>query len=305
MGLLPGILRSETGDVRPVSDAGRRSAGAVMHRRRLHFSWLRRAVLLLAVSAFLLQFFRVKALVGGLTGSIIASAVRLLDPFAYAESLAASLDFAWTALLAVLPVLGLYLVLGRAFCGWLCPMDFLYGLVDRLSYKAHVKLSGLAGRMPVKTGYAVAAGLLLLSALLGVPVFTNYASHLTNFFRMLTGTVFLGLGLPVNGVVILFSSGIILALLVLEYVSPRLWCRVLCPVGKTYGLFNRVSLLRLGFAEGECGECNLCDQECYMGVRIARNIDQPSLRDPNCIYCGRCVEGCETKGKIVRMRLWR
>ena len=40
-----------------------------------------------------------------------------------------------------------------------------------------------------------------------------------------------------------------------------------------------------------------------MGVKIARHIDGPGLRDTNCIYCGRCVEGCGTKGKLIKMKI--
>ncbi|MCK7502811.1 MAG: 4Fe-4S binding protein [Desulfobacterales bacterium] len=113
------------------------------------------------------------------------------------------------------------------------------------------------------------------------------------------------LDLPVERSVVLYSGAIIAGLLVLEAMLPRLWCRVLCPVGRLYGIFNKISLLRLSFAEGKCARCNICDQVCYMGVEIARHTDEGGLRDSNCIYCGRCVEGCETRGKLVKMTFRR
>ncbi|MDI6743742.1 MAG: 4Fe-4S binding protein [Thermodesulfovibrionales bacterium] len=264
----------------------------------LKLSNLRRFVMFSVLIFFLLQFFRVKALVGGLSGSLARWFVKLIDVFAYFESLAASKDFTTTTLIAVVPIIGIYLIFGRAFCGWVCPMDFLFEIVDGFKNWSKVKV-----KASPKIGYGIAAGLLVVSGLLGIPFFTNYISHLTNFFRFITGGVFLALNLPFEPSVLVYSGGVIVFLLVFEYIFPRTWCRVLCPVGKTYGLFNKVSLLKLKYYPGECGECNLCDRLCYMNVKIARHIDQPGLRDINCIYCGRCAEGCETKGKLVKLSL--
>ncbi len=275
---------------------------------KIKLSRIRRLVLLAIVILFSLQFLRIKVLAGGLTGSVAVLFVRLMDVFAYFESLIASGDFTINALIAVLPIIGIYLIFGRAFCGWVCPMDFLYELVDKIkvrSQKSEVRSQEQRTRSNVspKIGYVIAGILLVTSGLLNVPFFTNYFSHLTNFFRLITSGVYLALDLPVEPTVMLFSGTVIFSLLLLEYFFPRLWCRALCPVGKTYSLFNKISLLKLKFMEGECSECNLCEQVCYMDVKITPHLNQPGLRDINCIYCGRCVEGCETKGKIIKMKL--
>mgnify|MGYP001591156429 FL=1 len=258
---------------------------------------------------FLHKFFKIKALIGGLSGAVVVLVVNLLDMFAYFESLAASRDFTLNTLAAVLPITGIYLIFGRAFCGWVCPMDFMYEMVDRVkvrSQKLEVSSQDQDRKgLSLSIGYVIAAILLIASSLLGIPFFTNYLSHLTNFFRMITSVVFLALNLPVDSVVLAYSGGIILLLLIFEFFFPRLWCRVLCPVGMTYGLLNKVSLIKLKFLGGVCSECNLCEHTCYMGVKIVRHIDKPGLRDINCIYCNRCAEGCETKGRLIKLSLWR
>jgi ferredoxin-type protein NapH len=255
---------------------------------------MRRVVLLIIIIVFLLQFFRVKLLVGGLTGSVAVWYVKLLDIFAYLESIVASGDLTKTALVSVIPIVAIYLIFGRAFCGWVCPMDFLFELVNKTKRWREINISPM-------TGYVLVLTFLALSYIFSVPVFTNYLSHLTNFFRALTGGIFYALDFPVNITVVMYSSGIILLLLVLEYFFPRLWCRALCPVGRLYGIFNKVSLLKLKFQEGQCKECNVCERVCYMGVNITSHLDQSSLRDTNCIYCGRCVRSCGTKGKLVKI----
>lgn len=265
-------------------------------RRPFSFGRARRLVLAAILLLILLQFARVGLLAGGLTGSLAAGVVRLLDVFAFLESLAAARGVAAVAVTAVLPVAALYLVFGRAFCGWACPMDYLFELVARARQGR-----GRAVRLSAWTGYGVAAALLAASALVGIPLFSNYLSHLTNFFRALTAGHAMLAGLGATLTLLGWSAGVIVLLLALEAFFPRLWCRALCPVGRTYGLFNRASLLRLRFSGGACTACHRCDQACYMGVEIERRTDRAGLRDANCIYCGRCVEACRGQGGPVGM----
>ncbi|HMK64204.1 MAG TPA: 4Fe-4S dicluster domain-containing protein, partial [Thermodesulfobacteriota bacterium] len=156
-----------------------------------------------------------------------------------------------------------------------------------------------------RAGYAFSVLVIILALISGIPFFTRYFSPVTGFFRVITGGVFAAIGLPVESGLLLFSAGLLALLIILDLFYPRLWCRVLCPIGKTYGLFNKVSFLRLSIYRNECGECNLCEQKCYMGVKIARYVDQADLRDGECIFCGRCVEGCRTKGKLLHLKFRR
>lgn len=250
--------------------------------------------MLVVVALFLPQYGHLNVLVGSLSGSVALGAVRLLDVFAFLESQFAARELALAAVVAVLPVAGLYLVVGRAFCGWVCPMDFLFALVARGTE------GGRHCRLSPRTGYAVAGAFLLGSLLAGIPLFTNYLSHLTNFFRAIGSAAGLG-QLPGSLPVLVYSASAIGLLLVLEWISPRLWCQALCPVGKTYGLFNRISLLRLHLPGSGCNGCQACERVCYMGVRIAGRTTGRELRDSNCIYCGRCVEACRENDDVIRM----
>lgn len=258
---------------------------------------LRRVVLVAVIFLFFLQFFKVKALVGGLSGSLAIWVITLLDIFAYFETLLASQEFTEKALFSVIPLIVIYLIFGRAFCGWVCPMDFFFEIINKAK-----KWQKMRFNRPPIAGYVIAILFLAASFFAEMPVFTNYLSHLTNFFRMLTGAVFISLNLPTDKTVFYFSGGIIFLLLGLEYFFPRLWCKVLCPLGKIYGLFNKVSLLKLGIKNKQCMRCNMCEQVCYMDVKIF-NANKSILRDTNCIFCGRCTESCGEKIiKIISVR---
>ncbi|MCE5311883.1 MAG: 4Fe-4S binding protein [Nitrospiraceae bacterium] len=292
------IETSINGDKQVENISTNNNKGIINWLKGHQISTIRRFVLLAVIVFFMLQFLRVKIAVGSLSGSLALWFVKLIDVFAYLESLVASMDFTTTALIAVLPILAVYLVFGRAFCGWLCPMDYIFTLADRIR-----KWRVFNFRISPKAGYIVVIGFLGASFALGMPVFTNYFSHLTNFFRGITGAYFYVMDMPAELDVVIYSFAVIAALFILELLFPRMWCRLLCPVGRVYGLFNKVSRLRLKLNENQCLGCKACDSVCYMGVKVSEYVGKSEIRDINCIYCGRCVESCNKTSKLIKMNL--
>jgi ferredoxin-type protein NapH len=67
----------------------------------------------------------------------------------------------------------------------------------------------------------------------------------------------------------------------------RFFCRFLCPLGAFYSLFNRISLVKLDFIEGNCVHCLACVPACPTGVRPYEERDSRE-----CILCLRCVQAC-------------
>ncbi|MCX8070745.1 MAG: 4Fe-4S binding protein [Thermodesulfovibrionales bacterium] len=264
----------------------------------------RRLVLIIILLFFILQFLGLKILTGSLTGSVVVGFLSMIDVFAFVETLVSSKDLALQTIYAFIPVLIIYLIIGRAFCGWVCPMDFLFEIVSKIRGKFInlAKTRNLTKEVMLKKiSYVIALALLVFSAFLEIPIFTNYLSHLTNFFRSLNSIIFAILSLPFEKSILIYSTVTIVALLILEAIYPRLWCKSLCPIGRTYGLFNKISLLKLSVAKDSCIHCEACDRECYMDVHISSNTDKSSIRDTNCILCGKCVESCKDKTKTLKL----
>lgn len=263
------------------------------------FTLARRVVLLVILGLFFLQLFRSKILIGGLTGSLILHWVNLLDLFAFLESALSSRSFQLEAFYSALPVLIFYLIMGRAFCGWVCPLDLVFRGVDRMKQGSK--------NLPAWTRGALLApaGFLIFAALAQIPFFTSHVSPITNFYRSISATFFWAGGLPGEISVLSISILILAGFLLLEFLWPRLWCKNLCPVGKTYGLFNRLSFLHVEISAGECRGCQKCQEACYMGVKIPLGRGHKKIQDSSCILCGRCVEACSTRGKNLQMRFGR
>lgn len=187
----------------------------------------------------------------------------------------------------LLGVLGVSLVAGRAFCGWMCPLgavqDFLATVARRLSgERRHVPGKKSAARLPIRvspgvdrwlrsTKYLV-LGLILLASLFTVyPPLHDFCPVHAIFSFKLTAVLW--------GVLIVFAG---LSLLV-----ERGSCKYLCPLGALLAIFNRISPLRLA-VENNCNHCGRCDVECPMGI-----ADVPdNLSSPECIRCLKCLDTC-------------
>lgn len=267
---------------------------------------LRRLVLVIILLLFILQYFGLKIVTGSLSGSVVFWLISMIDVFAFIETTIASRELSLQTFYALIPVLIIYLVFGRAFCGWVCPMDLLFELVEKIRSKfiSILKPSNLNKNLK-KIGYIFALILMVSSAITEIPLFTNYLSHLTNFFRALNSFVFALISVPFEMSVLIYSVIAIFLLLILEAIYPRLWCKSLCPIGKTYGLFNKISLLNLSVEKSSCINCEACDKECYMDVDLSSNTHKLSIRDSNCILCGRCVEICKGKTKTLNLTFKR
>jgi ferredoxin-type protein NapH len=81
-------------------------------------------------------------------------------------------------------------------------------------------------------------------------------------------------------------------------VAPRGWCGHLCPVGATYALLGRKSLLRVSAqASSRCNDCADCYAVCpepqVIPIALKGKHDaSPVIEDADCTLCGRCIDVC-------------
>jgi len=88
---------------------------------------------------------------------------------------------------------------------------------------------------------------------------------------------------------LIFILGFFFSLFALGRLSPRFWCRYICPSGAVLGLFSRKPYMRRHVSEA-CTACGLCARVCPMGA-----IDSDDLRrtrHSECLVCLTCEKKC-------------
>jgi len=221
----------------------------------------------------------------------------------------------------VLPALGtlaLTLLLGRFFCGWVCPLGTLLDGVRHLLPRKREP-----GPRDLRWIKYLVLTLCLTGAFSGLPV-VGYVDPFSILVRSLALTVYPALhagttGLftftyhtapdwvnavtePVYGILretvlpfrqkvfttALLSGAVLLGVFLLELRQRRFFCRNLCPLGAMLGLFARFSGLSAHGSDGECGKCAVCARVCRMGAIEGQGRISPE----DCSLCLDCVDVC-------------
>ncbi len=190
-------------------------------------------------------------------------------------------------------------LVGRLPCGWLCPFGFIQDLLYKIpSPKFSLWRPLRWGKYVVLVGLVVLAPLLLVDKLgLGDPWFCKLicpAGTLLGAFPLLAIKPALWLNLGywfINKMV--WLTFIVIAVIFIS----RFFCRTLCPLGAFYGLFSRISMVRLEFIEGNCVHCLSCVAHCPTGCRPYEKQDSRE-----CILCLKCVDACRFRALNIGMR---
>jgi MauM/NapG family ferredoxin protein len=232
------------------------------------------------------------------------------------------------AFLLSLVVIALTMLLGRVFCGWVCPLGTLNNLVGMLKKKRSTPLKSPLGK-GVERGvnwhrvkYLILIGMLVSALFTLQPVgimdplsllIRSFSVSIYPLFnhavRAVFDTVYAANPLDIAAVtepvynvlrktVLSFSQpvyrqGVFIGLLFLgilgmNLVEKRFWCRYLCPLGALLGLLSRFSLLKRSVSEG-CTECGACAGVCQGAA--APDV-KGQWKDAECYYCWNCDDIC-------------
>lgn len=181
------------------------------------------------------------------------------------------------------------LVLGRFVCGFLCPFGFLQDLLYKIPTPKFKKRRWFRHLTKVKYG-------VLAIFVLGIPLYLMVSGGVTfpAFCKYICPAGTLEAGIPLltadsrlrgaAGLLFIWKLGLLVIIIGWALFRYRAFCRVLCPLGAIYSLFNKISLLQIHVDEALCIECDTCVKVCPM--------DAENTASPECIRCGKCVKAC-------------
>jgi polyferredoxin len=194
----------------------------------------------------------------------------------------------------LIATLGVSLVAGRAFCGWLCPLGAIQDFVAEwtrkiLGEKRHIRGKPSKTILPLRlpasidrplryAKYIVLPWIVIGSLFTAFPPLREFCPVRAVFGLHMTSLLWITLAV--------FLAGSILV--------ERFWCKYLCPLGAALAIFNKISPVRIVSDADHCNNCRRCDIECSMGIQ-----DVPdNLSDPECIRCMECLETCARDGSL-------
>ncbi|MBL1216227.1 MAG: 4Fe-4S binding protein [Planctomycetes bacterium] len=203
------------------------------------------------------------------------------DPLAGAEPIAASraihLPLVWSVSVPIL----MTVILGRVFCSWVCPAGLLFELCDKLRRLLRfAEIQPGEVKFSYRNKYVFLVVGLVIAFVLGVPFFSRiYPPAVTG--RLIHALVFPPA--PIAGSIV-----ILLVIVFFEVaVSPRWWCRTMCPGGALYGVLGWKRVVRVRLEASRCTGCRDCEPVCPLGLYPVR--DSAGIE---CDNCGRCLPSC-------------
>jgi len=220
---------------------------------------------------------------GNLSSSLILGIVPMSDPYAVLQMVAAGATLATDILIgALVATLFYFLIGGRAFCSWVCPINLV---TDFAAFVRELigmnKLTGVKQPASRKLRYWVLVLSLVISAIMGVTAF-EFISPISMVHR---GIVF-GIGFGWAAVLIIFLFDL--------FVLKHGWCGHICPLGGFYSLLGKFSLIRVTHLEENCTLCMKCKVVCPEN-QVLHMIGKESLPvlSGECTNCARCIEVCD------------
>lgn len=194
-----------------------------------------------------------------------------------------------------LVLIALTILFGRFFCGWACAFgavnDWIYMISKLLQKKLHKKLSAIPDDMIAKLQrlkYMVLAGILSM-CFCGKGSVVSRNSPWTVFALLRSGRF------QLSG----FEVGLaVLILLVIGMAfQERFFCQFLCPLGAVFSLLPQIPAFGLKRNTEKCpARCGACKRNCPVNLLL----ETDSMRQGECIRCGRCVMICPKDNIRIR-----
>ncbi|MDR0576143.1 MAG: 4Fe-4S binding protein [Candidatus Accumulibacter sp.] len=215
----------------------------------------------------------------------------------------------WRALGWMLAFTLLVALLGKTWCGWICPFgllqDWLAALRKRLGVRERLISTPAMERLAwVKYGFLVYMAVIPPLATMG---FLPEDFHLPfcnicpgkSILPLFAGeTKYLALNLD-NAVTFGFSLALLCmtgVTLVGMFFKDRFFC-IFCPLLALIHLLKPLTALKLVKTPSACVGCGNCRRACPMNIEAVEK-DRENVQTGECLDCARCVESCPSSAAL-------
>jgi ferredoxin-type protein NapH len=184
----------------------------------------------------------------------------------------------------LLVFLGLALLTGAWFCGWLCPLGAAQEWIGRLGRR----LFGRRLRLPrsVERFAAWFRYVLLGLSLAGIGWLALASQPYQTFTGLLGG----------HTAYVSVASWVLLGVfLALSLLVDRPFCRYFCVEGAQHGAVSVLRPFTIRRDPAACSGCRACDRACPVQITVS---EKAHVRSPQCVNCLECMSACPRKGAL-------
>lgn len=177
------------------------------------------------------------------------------------------------------------LFLGRAFCGWVCPIG---GLQDWCSAVNNKKARGGKFNWIKYFIWIPWISIIIIAAI------SAKGFHRINPLHLIeTG---ISISEPANYMMYYTIIGLIVVLALTA--GKRAFCHYGCWIAPFMILGTKIKdliklpSLHLAITNAKCEQCKTCNKHCPMSLDINKMVQTGSMKNSECILCGNCVDNC-------------
>ena len=247
-----------------------------------------------------------------------------MDPL-ISVSTAISAHSLYKGLLWSLIIIAGTFIIGRFFCGWICPLGALNQFLSiyKPERKGRKRVDANRYKKLMSTKYYLLFGLIVMSIFTSVQ--TGLIDPIPFLVRSLSVSVLPAANVALSqeldylyrtdvgvlkavsetGYYIFGSSllsyqphyfhygwligGIFLLVIILNRFVTRFWCRYICPLGALLGIMSRFSIFGLHKDHDKCDDCNQCLINCQGACEPQGGV---KWRQAECHLCFNCEVQC-------------
>lgn len=215
------------------------------------------------------------------------------------------------ALLVFTGFLLLTLLLGKIWCGWICPFGTLQDWIAAVRRKLGIRESQWSW---VQTDRLKPVKYAFLILLLVIPLFIAHMGLHDDFtlpFCQICPAkpvlpLFAGnagyFSVDTTNTITAFMTGLSMVLtalfLVGMFFKDRFFC-IFCPLLALISIFDRICFVRFSKNVKTCIGCANCQRICPVDIRsVHRETSKQNVMSPECLACMKCAESCPTDGTL-------